>query len=69
VGRTYSEIDTTKLSGLLSFVGKSINDHQANDEQEGIDEHFRGVAMCKERVIKSGCMSRSTTINKCEVRR
>jgi hypothetical protein len=42
---TYSKIDTTKFSSLLSFEGKSINGHQANDEKEGIDEHFRGVVM------------------------
>jgi hypothetical protein len=63
--RTYSKIDTTKFRSLLSFVGKSINGHRANDEKEGIDEHFGGVVgICKESVVKSGDMSRSTTINK-----
>ena len=37
---TYSEIDTAEFSSLLSFKGKSINGHQANDEEEGVDEHF-----------------------------
>jgi hypothetical protein len=51
---TYSKINTTKLSSLLSFERESIDGHQANDEKEGIDEHFDGVVdMCKERVVKS----------------
>jgi hypothetical protein len=62
---TYSKIDTTKFRSLLPFEGESIDGHQANDEKEGIEEHFRGVVMCKERVVKSGDItSRSTTINK-----
>jgi hypothetical protein len=60
---TYSKIDTTEFSSLLSFERESINGHQANDEKEGIDEHF-WVVMCKERLIKSGDWSRSTTINR-----
>jgi hypothetical protein len=61
---TYSKINTTKLGSLLSFERESIDGHQTNDENEGIDEHSRGVVVCKERVIKSGGMSRSTTIYK-----
>jgi hypothetical protein len=62
---TYSKIDTTKFSSLLSFERESIDSHQANDEQEGVEEHLRGVVMCKERVVKSGDIaSRSTTVNK-----
>jgi hypothetical protein len=51
---TYSKIDTTELSSLLSFERESIDGHQTNDEKEGIDEHSRGVVVCKERLIKSG---------------
>ena len=51
---TYSKIDTAELSSLLSFERESIDGHQANDENEGIDEHSIGVVVCKERVIKSG---------------
>lgn len=70
VARTYGEIDTTKFISLLPFEGKSINGHQANDEKEGTDEHFRGVVgMCKECVVKSGGISRSTTFKKWVVRR
>jgi len=69
VARTYSEINTTKLSSLLSFEGKSIDGHQANDEKEGIDEHFSGVLMCKECIVKSGGIRRSTTIKEWVVRR
>jgi hypothetical protein len=64
---TYSKINTTKLGSLLSFERKSIDGHQTNDEKEGIDEHPRGVVVCKERVVRSGGISRSTTIKSEEV--
>jgi hypothetical protein len=38
--KTYSKIDTTKFRSLLSFERESINGHQANDEKEGVDQHF-----------------------------
>jgi hypothetical protein len=44
---TYSKINTTELSSLLSFERESIDGHQTNDKKEGIDEHFRSCGYVK----------------------
>jgi hypothetical protein len=47
---TYSKIDTTKFSSLLSFERESIDGHQANDEKEGVNQHFGGELWCVKNV-------------------